>query len=182
MRWALGIAISLQMSVAIAQSNDGPKFDDTGKYAGNYLCVPLASGGVRWNETAKEWQGAAFKVPPDGQFLFQIILSKRMEWKSFGFSVVGVTYQANVGPLGGHAVGCWGEREGYQPAELVGYGHILMSPDGNFRCNTHGGLDYYDFNLTTLRYQRNYHPGFVDGGDSNENTPLVEVGKCARMD
>ncbi|BCH26114.1 hypothetical protein [Mesorhizobium sp. L-8-3] len=180
---ALGIAIALEASAAIAQPNDGPKLDDTGTYAGNYLCAPLASGGVRWDETAKEWRGAAFKVPSDGQFVFEIkVLDKRKEWKAFGFAMVGTTYFANVRPLEGNAVACWGEREGYQPADLVGYNHILMSPDGEFRCRTYGGLNYYDLNLTTRRYQQTYHAGFIDGEDAGGNTPSLEVGKCTRMD
>ena len=117
----LGIAIALQASAAVAQSSDGPKFDDTGKYAGHYSCVSLASGGVRWDEKLNEWRGAVFKAPSDDQFVFKIeVVEKRKEWKSFGFSVVGTTYLANIRPLEGEAVSCWGEREGYQPNELTG--------------------------------------------------------------
>ncbi len=183
MRQFLGMVLVLQASAVVAQASGGPKLEDTGKYAGNYLCAPLASGGVGWDGTAKEWRGTAFKVPSDEQFVFEIkVLDKRKKWEAFGFSMVAVTYYANVRPLVGDAVGCWGERDGYQPAELVSYNHILMSPDGKFRCRTNGGLYYYDFNLVTRQYLRAYHAGFVDGDDSGEDTPSLQAGKCMRMD
>lgn len=189
----LGIAIALQASVAAAQPSDGRKLDDTGKYAGNYLCVPLASGGVRWDQAAEEWRGTAFKVPSDGQFVFEIqVLDKNMEWESLGRSMVGrrypgpsevgTAYHANVRPLGGAVDECWGEGGFYRRAQWANvYYLIFMSPDGRFRCKTHEGLTQYDFNLTTLRYQSVYRAGFIDGEDTGGNTPALDVGKCTQM-
>ncbi|WP_193175390.1 hypothetical protein [Oricola nitratireducens] len=191
MQKILGLLIALQASAAIGQSSDRPKFEDTGKYAGKYLCTPLAAGGVQWNDPVHEWRGTAFKVSNDEQFIFEIRASNESEeWKSFGWSVAGTAYFGTVRPIEGielpllesTARSCWGEREGYQPAKRVGYGDIFMSPEGKFRCRTSGGLYFYDFNLSARRYQRTYHAGFVDGDDSGGNTPSVEIGECTHIE
>lgn len=47
---------------------------------------------------------------------------------------------------------------------------------------TCGGLGVgFLFNAETLRYQENYGLGFVDGGDSPDNTPSIEIGRCSRL-
>ncbi|GKX34615.1 MAG: hypothetical protein MnENMB40S_22330 [Rhizobiaceae bacterium MnEN-MB40S] len=178
----LGIVLVLAITTAGAQSNNRPKLDNSGKYAGNYICLPKALGGVRWDEKTKEWKGTAFRTPSDDHFVLKITVDKKMKWKAFGFSMEGIAYLANVLPIEDNEVSCWGERNGYQPAELVGFGHIFMSPEGQFRCNTFGGLNYYTVNLQTRRYTRTYHSGFIDGEDSATNMPAVEVGICRNLD
>lgn len=45
-----------------------------------------------------------------------------------------------------------------------------------------GGLGMgFVFNRATLRYQEYYGFGYVDGGDSPENTPAIEIGKCSPL-
>jgi hypothetical protein len=176
--------LSLQVvaSAAMAQAH-GPAFDETGKFSGSYLCIPQASGGVRWDESRREWNGASFRVGADDQLILKINAVKSKEWESFGWKLSAMTYLAVVRKLGeGDGVSCWGERERYQPADLVGYGHIFMSPRGKFRCEAHGNLTSYEFNLGTLRYIETYLAGFIDGKDTGGNTPFVSVGKCTRID
>jgi hypothetical protein len=48
-----------------------------------------------------------------------------------------------------------------------------------FAC---GGLGYgFVMNLTNLRYQDYYGLGYVDGGDSPDNTPALTIGKCSPL-
>ncbi|WP_322884127.1 hypothetical protein U8C35_04240 [Sinorhizobium medicae] len=178
-----GIAIALlQVSNAAAQPTDGPKFEETGKYAGKYFCAPIAAGGVYWDKTTKEWRGTSFRVSEGEQFVFQTTVGDRMQWEAAGFSVAGIPYYANVLPLGGSGVACWGARAAYHPAHLVGHNHIFMSQDGSFHCGTYGGLYHYAFDLTSGRYMATYYAGFIDGDDSGRNAPSIQIGKCTRIE
>jgi hypothetical protein len=144
---------------------------------------PASIGRRQMGQNRKEWHGASFRNEADDQLILKISAVKRKEWESFGFALSAMTYLAAVRELGkGAGVSCWGERVGYHPADLVGYGHILMSPQGEFRCEAYGRHTSYKFNLGVLRYIETYLEGFIDGKDTEGNTPYVTVGKCTRID
>jgi hypothetical protein len=193
------LAASLSVSDASgegvgASSGQRHKFyEDTGKFAGNYLCLPTASGGIKWFDDRKQWGGVAFKS--DGNRVVIKVMrastnpelgidaAGRKEWKSFGFNISAITYLLNVKTFGkDDEVSCWGPRDRYQPSDLTGYNHVLMSPEGQFRCDAYGWNAYFIVNLSTRRYFQVYTAGFIDGRDVGGNTPSIQAGKCEKID
>lgn len=50
--------------------------------------------------------------------------------------------------------------------------------DQTFNCTTFGE---FFISLETLRYIKTYIVGYLEGVDSNENTPHIEIGTCSRL-
>jgi hypothetical protein len=61
-------------------TNDGPVYDESGRFAGNYLCIDTASGGVRWNDDSKRWIGTAFK--PSDRIIVKVTNAGQRSWES----------------------------------------------------------------------------------------------------
>ena len=50
-----------------------------------------------------------------------------------------------------------------------------------FRINCNLFLGEVIFDKKTLRYLKTYLPGYVDGVESNANTPNIMIGKCSPL-
>jgi hypothetical protein len=51
---------------------------------------------------------------------------------------------------------------------------------GQFECSV-SGLYIHKFNLRTLRFMEVYLAGFIDGQDTDENTPAITIGRCTKL-
>lgn len=57
---------------------------------------------------------------------------------------------------------------------------IHFIEEGEFSCNTFGGE--WSMNISNGRFLSTYTWGYVDGVNSNDNTPSIEVGSCSKID
>lgn len=57
------------------------------------------------------------------------------------------------------------------PCDAIGDGTIL-------RCQY---VDDFRISLLSLRYLRVYPAGYWSGADNNDDTPLIEIGKCSKI-
>jgi hypothetical protein len=144
-------------------------FDTTGKFAGSYLCIPDAAGGVYFDEASKRWQGAIFNVE-DKKLVVSIKVLGLKEYKIL-FSTLSemvLDYEVKVSVIGREGLYC--NTPNGEP--------LAIYESGIFQC---GLLYKYRFDLNKLRYVEFYTAGFVDGIDNNDNTPAVTVGRCSKF-
>src|SRR5262245_6976474 len=144
--------LCLLTSLAFAQSKDVA-----------YRCVGEPAGGLSYNEQTKKWEGASFR--PQQQFVLRMKFVRARE---------------NVSDYGATATTS-GKDTGLpctttDTEETV----TVVDSDRSFSCTT-VAYDYV-FNLSTNRFLSMYVYGYVDGKDSNDNTPVVEGGTCTKID
>jgi hypothetical protein len=136
---------------------------------GSYLCVEEAAGGLFYNANSNKWEGATFR--PSGKFILRLkFVQSRTEILGGvgGMSISVDDYQVTK-EGGDSAVPC--DRAHKKTAGLY---------DGVLICDA--TLHSYKFDFQTNRFLRAYLVGFIDGKDSNDNTPHVAGGTCTKID
>src|SRR5262245_2922054 len=148
----LGLACLILSSTAFAQS------EDVGFRRGGD-----AAAGLWYNEQTKKWEGASFR--PQQQFVLKMKFVRARE----NVSDYGATVTTSGKDTG---LPCTTT----DTEETV----TVVDSDRSFSCTT-VAYDYV-FNLSTNRFLSMYVYGYVDGKDSNDNTPVVEGGTCTKID
>ncbi|MEM5473189.1 hypothetical protein WNZ14_15780 [Hoeflea sp. AS60] len=158
--------------VSVAAQID-PDLDQTGKYAGVYLCLPEATGGVWYDDKSNKWLGVKFTLDNE-RILFKIKKGETIEKITFlGRKTTTLGYSVKLGSVGSL------EENGCYRWEEFRSALVPISNEGFFRC-TSNVLDY-TLNLDTMRYLAVFAYGFVDGRDNNNSTPSITAGKCSKI-
>jgi hypothetical protein len=148
---------------AVAQSRDAA-----------YYCVAEASGGLKYNETTRKWEGASLR--PEAKFVLRMnFLRARVQKEEYpsvvaeekvnDYTVTVTTSGQNIG------VDCISQY----PSKTV-----TMYESGTFRCYT-AEIEYV-FNVRTNRFLAIHRVGYVNGEDKDDSTPSIQGGTCTKID
>lgn len=169
--WTITIGIFSFSAVA------GEVYDTSGMYAGSYLCIADASGGVAYEVPTGRWVGAVFNVD-DSRFVLKVEPLAIDTVKFLGAPEKAQSYRVAVAPFGGAARVCHS-----QTVDLTSIDDknepTYMWAGGSFVCTS--VLSEYRFNLSKLRFSKIYSIGYVNGEDNRENTPSIQIGRCTKI-
>ena len=137
----------------------------------SYSCVVEASGGIRFNETTKKWEGTQFRT--DRKFVLRLkFLKTRVEKDFLGKDETVHDYRVTIALSGGGgAHECFNWASGDRDI-------VTIKRDGLLVC------DYrtlYKFNLKTNRFIGAYLLGYISGED-DKDTPAISGGTCTKID
>ena len=172
MRKAIYLLICLMPAAypAVAQTEDippSPYLDQTGSFAGDYLCIAVAAGGLIRDPDTQKWRGTVFNV--DGERFAMKVSSNGLlprDWLSG--KQLGMSYTVEVSASGqSDKINCMSNYD---------EGGLWMGVRGMFACET--GFKSYRFNLTDGKYQATTEIGYVD--DSGD-TPSITAGECVKF-
>lgn len=137
-----------------------------------YYCTTEAFGGVNFDKQNQRWKAANFK--PEKPFVLKLNFLSSAREKMFEWSQPGAVNRFEVALTEAGSSKdrpCRKMKDPTKPIEVW--------DDGWVRC---------EFNLTELRFNpennrflTGYLVGYVDGDDSNENTPAIGVGVCTKL-
>ena len=128
---------------------------------GTYFCAAESSGGIFYNDQTKKWEGTSFR--PLSKFTLRI--------KYVRTTTQGDEYAVTVTPYGRDvALPCTSHRT--QLAQIDKFNYL--------GCRT----EFYDykFNLKASRFVEAYLIGYINGHDTNDDTPVVSGGVCTKIE
>jgi hypothetical protein len=131
----------------------------------SFYCVAESSGGIMYDANSKNWRGAVFSAK--SKFVLNV---QTLDSKYEGSSLVeklNITVTLNGSS---YASPCYDLRE-------TGAGIVVR--DGSILCVANA--TQYIFNRRNNRFLSTYAVGYVDGADSNEDTPNVMGGTCTKI-
>ena len=128
---------------------------------GAYSCAAESSGGIFYNDQTKKWAGTSFR--PLSKFILRL--------KYVRTTTEGDEYAVTVTPNG---------RNDALPC--ISYRTQLVQTDefGFLVCRTE--FHNYKFNLKTGRFVEVYLMGYINGHDTNDDTPVVSGGVCTKIE
>jgi hypothetical protein len=128
---------------------------------GSYSCAAVSSGGIFYNNRTKKWEGTGFRAL--SKFVFKITYVR---------TTTGVDeYAVTITPDGSNdALSCTADR---MPLVQIDELDFLI-------CRTK--FFSYKFNLKAGRFVEAYLMGYVNGQDSNDDTPVVSAGVCTKIE
>lgn len=147
-------------------------YDTTGSFAGRYLCVGDAAGGVAYDKTTQHWHSATFDVSKN-----KVIVSVKSNGLYDYDNVKAMGYQITVRPFGEQDSDCRAQTV-HSNGKFVR--DFVLFRNGRVSCVA--GFQQYEFSFSRLRYLSIYYVGFVDSEDEIGNTPNIEIGECTRID
>jgi hypothetical protein len=158
----LSIALTLLFGIwdcAIAQNEE------------SYFCETEAVGGLSYDATDKKWKGTSFNDRNKFALRVQIIEpSNTKERKAYD------NFRVTITP--------YGESKGSDCTNLNAWGKIRFFLNDNLAsyiwCDI-GGIVDFAFNSQTNRFLKIYPVGFLDGKESNDNTPYIAGGTCTKL-
>jgi hypothetical protein len=128
---------------------------------GTYSCTAQTSGGIFYNSKTKKWEGTSFRP------LSKFVLSVKYVRTTADVDEYAVT----VMPDGSSdALACTADRT-----------PLIQFDETDFLvCRT----KFYDykFNLKAGRFVEAYLMGYVNGQNSNDDTPVLSGGVCTRIE
>ena len=132
-----------------------------------YFCVVEMAGGLSYFKDRKKWGGTIFQ--PEGKFVLHV---SRVETRKEG--ALGVqTYTMNLTDAG---------QENKSPCySISGTLNELVEVHTTRYMLCDRSLTQYRFNLITNRFTAFYYPGFINGQDNDDNTPVVKGGTCTKI-
>lgn len=125
--------------------------------------------GISYSEANKRWQGTVFAS--GSKILMKVTSTAQLVTESEA-SLNRVDYIVRVNDLG--------SKVDWPCRVLDVTDRSGVYRDGSFRCAT--PFNVYNVNFENLRFTDVYLPGYVDGQDSNGNTPSVTAGMCSKID
>lgn len=173
-KWIILAVLSLAPSTVSA--GESSAFDATGDLAGSYLCLGDVSGGVMFDAPSKSWTGTVFNAAVT-KFVLKIKPTVLGTAYFASSPEIAMRYDITIKHFGGTGVERCSQLSDYTTQSDW---TIAAFSGGAFECTAL--LEDYRFNLTSLRYMRAYRLGFIDGVDAQGNTPLVEIGRCSKID
>jgi hypothetical protein len=128
---------------------------------GAYSCAAESSGGIFYNDQTKKWEGTSFR--PLSKFILRL--------KYVRTTTEGDEYAVTVTPSGRNdALPCISYRT--QLAQIDEFGFLV--------CRTESYN--YKFNLKAGRFVEAYLMGYINGHDTNDDTPVVSGGVCTKIE
>ncbi|WP_214476096.1 hypothetical protein [Mesorhizobium sp. dw_380] len=174
------IATATLVPVSRVGAVDEGVYDAAGKYAGAYLCIPEAAGGVRFEAQSKQWMGAIFNTDK-GTFVLQVAKQDDTTINMYGTVEGATAYRVTLRKPGVRA------SQWCQPLEPIlgmvddAHAKSVFINSGDFSCSP--GFENYQFNLDKLRFVTVADEGYVNGQDNEQTgTPSITVGKCTKID
>jgi hypothetical protein len=133
---------------------------------GAYYCTVKFVGGLTYTNALKEWQGAFFK--PSGNFVVKLSFLERTK-----ASIAGVTfdldeYDVTVTDERNSTDSCLHDKKPPTNEEKFG-----------ISCDT--VINEYKFNFDNHRFIKIYTEGYVNGVDSDDDTPSISGGLCTKI-
>jgi len=127
---------------------------------GAYYCAAESSGGIVYNEKTKKWEGTNFR--PFSKFT--------LKFKYVRTTPNGDEYAVTIAPDGKNDVlQCYPYRTQFPQFDEFGY----------LICRT--DFFNYKFNLKAGRFVEAYLMGYINGRDTNEDTPMLSAGTCTKV-
>jgi hypothetical protein len=142
-------------------------------YSGTYLCVTEAAGGLWFNKSADRWEGATFT--PEGKRVVRVTRAGVGIEKNFTGKDVEVSRYTVM-------VKAFGEASEQQCFARFGKDRNVALEGDSAWIWCSAMLDDFQVNFANGRFLSVYPIGFVDGDDTNENTPHVQGGRCERIE
>ena len=138
---------------------------------GAYFCTAELSGGLYYNQSAKSWQSTTLR--PDHKFVVRIrYLETKKEALAEGITETYGYYEISITDSGkSFALPCW-SLGGEHVGKMDRYKQIDCS----------AGVRDYRFNFEYNRFLETYVIGYVEGRDSNDDTPSISGGTCTRIE
>jgi hypothetical protein len=156
MKWALAILCAVT-GAANAQS-----------IGSNFYCRDEFSGGLGFNERGKNWQGAVFSSRNN----FVLHMEEVGTTASGKYAIE--ARRLAVTPEGdSQAVRCLDLTQDVADMERVQIQKDIV------RCTA--SVTEYQFNLKNNRFLRVYAYGYVNGADTNDDTPYISGGRCTKI-
>ena len=130
-------------------------------HEGSYSCTTEASGGIFYNDQTKKWDGTRFR--PFRKFVLRL--------KYVRTAAEGDEHSATVTSDG---------RNDSLPCVSNRMQLVQLNERGVLICRT----EFYDyrFNLKSGRFVETYLMGYVDGQNTNDDTPMVSGGRCTKIE
>lgn len=165
--WTLLVHVALIATVAPSAAAE---FDAAGEFAGTYLCLPTASGGVSYDATSKTWVGVRFRLRDQ----LIVILNPTKVGRQQGIldEQDAIGYEIDIVPVGSK------DRRRCRKDLSLPDDDIFIR-FGVAKCDYL--LNDFKINLSTGRFMMIYPIGFLDGQDNYENTPSITVGTCTKI-
>jgi len=127
---------------------------------GEYYCAAESSGGIVYNERMKKWEGTNFR--PFSKFT--------LKFKYVRTTPNGDEYAVTITPEGkSDVLQCYPYRTQFPQFDEFGY----------LICRT--DFFNYKFNLKAGRFVEAYLMGYINGRDTNEDTPMLSAGTCTKI-
>jgi hypothetical protein len=128
---------------------------------GAYYCAAQSSGGIVYNERTKKWEGTSFR--PLSKFT--------LKFKYVRTAPNGDEYAVTITPDGKNDVlACNPYRT--QFVQFDEFGYLICRTD----------FFNYKFNLKAGRFIEAYLMGYINGRDSNDDTPMLSGGVCTKVE
>ncbi|HEY6020763.1 MAG TPA: hypothetical protein VIY48_12970 [Candidatus Paceibacterota bacterium] len=128
---------------------------------GAYSCAAESSGGIVYNEQTKKWEGTSFRS----------ITKFTLKLKYVRTATNADEYDVTITPQGRNdALPCLSYRT--QLVQIDEFGYLI--------CRTE--FFDYKFNLKAGRFIEAYLMGYVNGHNSNDDTPMLSGGVCTKVE
>ena len=128
---------------------------------GAYSCAAEFSGGIVYNHQTKKWEGSSFR--PLSKFTLKL--------KYVRTEANGDEYAVTITSSGRNdALPCISYRT--QLAQIDEFGYLV--------CRTK--FFNYKFNLKAGRFVEAYLMGYINGLDTNDDTPMLSGGACTKIE
>lgn len=168
--WTVGLVL---MSSGLIHAQNR-RVDDTGRYAGRYVCTAEASGGVVFNPATRHWRGAVFQ--PRSRFVMDVVATGFTEYPAYMPRENGTLYQIYI-----HEEGRRDRvREACVEPGGESYSSQTLSVEGIAFCNTFA--THWRLNLSIGRFSYAYLVGYISGNDDGDDTAHIVIGSCRRID
>lgn len=143
----------------------------------SYFCTREMAAGLAYNSSLEKWEGV--KLPSGGsfsRFIFRMkFLGDRVQRNSLDENEDVNDYEVTVTEAETNtAFSCRSAGTGIHSKIVV------VGEDDNVVCSARNYN--YTLNRENNRFVSVYLHGYVDGVDSNENTPMVSGGTCTKID
>jgi hypothetical protein len=151
--------------------------DAQGAEDASYFCTREMAAGLAYNSSLRKWEGA--QLPSEGSFskfiLRMKVINERVRRNALDEEEDVIVYEVTITDA---------ETNNAFPCKSAGTGVntkiVVAGVEQNVVCSARAYN--YTFNLEDKRFVSVYLHGYVDGVDSNENTPMVSGGTCAKID
>lgn len=158
MRWFFALLLLVLIAPANGQNEES-----------TYFCQEEFMGGIAFNGSAKEWEGAVFSTRRN--FILKTKPAGLIGEGAQARSIVTVTITREGGSIG---VECLDLSQ-----EVENMAKVSIQKNNIFRCTS--SATEYHVNRANNRFLTVYAYGYVNGVDNNDDTPFVSGGKCTKI-